>query len=30
LTTPADVLKTRMQVEAKKGEGYANLRGALF
>lgn len=26
LTTPADVLKTRMQVEAKKGEGYANLR----
>lgn len=26
LTTPADVLKTRMQVEAKKGEGYSSLR----
>lgn len=27
LTTPADVLKTRMQVEAKKGEGYTSLLG---
>ena len=25
MTTPADVLKTRMQVEAKKGEGYNGL-----
>ncbi|KAL6058504.1 mitochondrial aspartate-glutamate transporter agc1, variant 2 [Balamuthia mandrillaris] len=29
LTTPADVLKTRMQVEAKRGEGYKGLLDCL-